>query len=395
MRRYLLALLLLAVPAVAAAPAAAKVRTGPAGNAFYTPPSPIPAAKHGDVIWARKLTGPAVLPAAKSNRLVLYRSVGSDGKPIAVSGIVSIPRGKAPRRGWPVITYAHGTTGVADACAPSLDSTSATVRNANAYIRPLLTRWLKAGYAVVRTDYQGLATPGVHEYLDGREEGRSVLDMARAARKLDRHLGKRVAISGHSQGGHAALWAAALAPSYTRELKVRGTVAFAPASHLQEQAALIPEISTPLGGLGGFAALALRAIDVEHPELGLPGGLTDRAAALYPLTLTDCLAQLAAPDSWGGLAGSEYFRSGYDRSGLLAAIGAGDPDDLRIRTPVVIEQGTGDGTVLPGFTQQLYKDYKQRGNNVTLKTYPGVTHGGIVTSAAKDASRRLRKWLKR
>jgi hypothetical protein len=40
---------------------------------------------------------------------VLYRSVGVDGKPIAVSGVVSLPKGKAPKSGWPVISYDHGT----------------------------------------------------------------------------------------------------------------------------------------------------------------------------------------------------------------------------------------------------------------------------------------------
>jgi dipeptidyl aminopeptidase/acylaminoacyl peptidase len=76
------------------------------------------------------------------------------------------------------------------------------------YDHALLNRWLKAGYAVVQTDYEGLGTPGDHPYLIGVSEGRSVLDMVRAARKLDSSLGKRVVIAGHSQGGHAALWAA-------------------------------------------------------------------------------------------------------------------------------------------------------------------------------------------
>ena len=48
----LLALLIPAAPAVAAK----KVRKGPAGLAFYTPPKKL-GAKHGDAIWARKLKG--------------------------------------------------------------------------------------------------------------------------------------------------------------------------------------------------------------------------------------------------------------------------------------------------------------------------------------------------
>ena len=57
-------------------------------------------------------------------------------------------------------------------------------RRLTAYVHSDLARWVKAGYAVVRTDYQGLGTPGVHGYLIGKDEGRSVLDIVRAARKV-------------------------------------------------------------------------------------------------------------------------------------------------------------------------------------------------------------------
>ena len=39
-----------------------------------------------------------------------------------------------------------------------------------------------------------------------------MLDVVRAARKLDKRLGSSVIIAGHSQGGQAALFAASLAP---------------------------------------------------------------------------------------------------------------------------------------------------------------------------------------
>src|SRR3954465_9868662 len=232
MRQFsaLLALLALLL-AIVVVPAAAKVKTGPAGDAFYTPPSTIPGKKHGDAIWARKVTGEPALKSAGANWKVLYRSVAADGKPIAVSGVVSVPKGKAPKKGWPVISYDHGTTGIADVCAPSRDSKSNPAHLYNSYVYPLLNRWLKAGYALVRTDYQGLGTPGIHQYLVGTSEGRSTLDIVRAARKLNSHVSNRFAISGHSQGGHAALWGAFLAPKWTPDLKRPGTGAFAPWPH--------------------------------------------------------------------------------------------------------------------------------------------------------------------
>jgi pimeloyl-ACP methyl ester carboxylesterase len=384
-----LALLVPAAPAVAAK----KVRKGPAGTAFYSPPSKLPGSKHGDAIWARKQTGPAALKSAKSNRLLLYRSTGIDGKPIAVSGTVSIPKGKKPKGGWPVISYGHGTTGIADACAPSRDAASSPAHAYVAYAYPLINRWLKAGFAVVRTDYQGLGTPGDHLFLNGPEEGRAMLDIVRAARKLDGSLSKRYAIAGHSQGGHAALWAASLAPSWTPELKLRGTEAFAPASHLGEQASLLPNIDAPLGGLGAFAAMVLRATDVANPQLGISAGLGDRATALYPQTRTACLGALAKADSFGGLKGTEFLRERSIPAPVQAAIGASDPEDLKIRTPVRIEQGSADTTVLPTFTEQLRDEYAKRGNPVTYTSYKDVTHGGVVDAAAKNATKFLAKRL--
>ena len=54
--------------------------------------------------------------------------------------------------------------------------------------------------------------------------------MVRAARNDDPTIGKRWASLGHSQGGHAALWASYLADDYAPELRDVGTAALAPAN---------------------------------------------------------------------------------------------------------------------------------------------------------------------
>jgi pimeloyl-ACP methyl ester carboxylesterase len=395
MSRLALVLSLLLLAALPAA-AAAKVPKGPSGTAFYKPPSPIPGKGHGGLIWARKLTGTAALKGGAGNRLVLYRSTGVDGKTVAVSGTVSIPKGKAPKGGWPVITWGHGTTGIADVCAPSRDSASNPAHTLINYAYPLLQRWLKAGYAVVRTDYEGLGTPGEHPYLIGRSEGYSMLDMVRAARKLDKRLGNKVIISGHSQGGQSALFAASLAPKWTPELKVRGTVALAPVSHLAEQVPLLKALTEP-GGLSGLAAMILRGIDAAAPQLGVSSGLSDRAAALYPQTLTKCLGQLGAADSFGSVAPADLLRSDVDTAPVAAALAQrADPDELTIRTPVQIQQGEADATVFKTFTDQLVAGYASKVKKLTYKTYPGVDHGGAVKNAksAKDATSYIRSHLR-
>jgi pimeloyl-ACP methyl ester carboxylesterase len=381
-RRVFLGILLCA--AVVAAPAQAAVRKGPAGTKFYSAPATLAKGGHGGLIWARTFTGRERLKGGARDVLVLYRSKGVDGRSTAVSGDVAIPRGKAPKAGWPVITWAHGTIGIADACAPTRLATPAQP--------PLLAQWLKRGYAVLRTDYQGLGTPDVNPYLSGTAEGRSVLDIVRAARKLDRRIGAKVIIAGHSQGGHAALWAASLAPKYTPELKVRGTVAFAPANHIGEQVALARSLASPGGGTTALGSLILRGADAADPALGVTNLLSDQAKALYPQTLTDCLPTLGASTSWGGLAPAQIFRSDADLAPLLAYLNQGvDPEDLSISTPVRVEQGTADTTVFPTFTGQLVTEYQQHHVPVTYKTYDGIDHGHVVTGApAADAT----KWIR-
>ncbi len=82
------------------------------------------------------VSGPPALRGAARTELVLYRSTGVTGKAVAVSGTVSIPKGTAPRGGWPVISYAHGTTGIADQCAPSRDAAGTSVHGYNSYVYP-------------------------------------------------------------------------------------------------------------------------------------------------------------------------------------------------------------------------------------------------------------------
>ena len=110
--------------------------------------------KHGDLIWARKVANP--LPQAGRTWTLLYRSTSIRGKAIGVSGFVMLPRGKPPKGGWPVVSWAHGTSGIADSCAPSRDPKGPYTF----YAAPQFGAWLKAGYAIANTDYEGLGTPG-------------------------------------------------------------------------------------------------------------------------------------------------------------------------------------------------------------------------------------------
>jgi pimeloyl-ACP methyl ester carboxylesterase len=363
---------------------------GPSGLKFYSP-GKLPAGPHGTLIWARPLHSPAALAHA-TNSTVLYKQVGVRGKLVAVSGIVSVPKGTPPKGGWPVITYAHGTTGIAPACAPSRDTgPSSGAHGADIGAAPLLNGWIKDGYAVVRTDYEGLGGPGVHPYLIGRSEGYGVLDIVRAARQLVPTLSNRIVISGHSQGGHAALWAASLAPRYTPDLHLLGTVAFAPQSHTAEEASLLRSI--PSTSLTGLSAMILRGLSVGYPSLDITSILTPQGAALYPQTLTKCLDALDQPNSLGGLPLNKLIDPNADLTPEIKDLALNDPENLKIKGPVLLEQGLADVTVIPAFDQALSQELAKNGAKVTYHTYAGVDHGGVLNAAAKDAAGFLRAHL--
>ena len=377
-RRALLALLSAAALALAATPATAAVPTGPAGDAFFTPPKKLPGKTHGDPIWTRKLTNAQTLDQARVNRLVLYRSTSVRGKSIAVSGSIHLPKGKAPKGGWPVITWAHGTSGLGDQCAPTRNPGEGVIAAFHTYIEPLLDRWLAAGYAVVRTDYEGLGTKGVHPYLVGVSEGRGVLDIVRAARKTYGSVGKRVVIGGHSQGGHAAVFAAAIAPKWTPDLNVRGTAAFAPFAQGDEIFAALRPSNQP-SRLTGYLAVIARGFDAAYPGLEVPSLLSNRGLELYPRTTSDCIPEITSNDSeFAKLAPKDLFREGADLDEVTRTAAANDPTDLKVTTPLLVEQGNSDTTVFPSFTTAMVGGLRKRGAKVTYRTHDNVDHTSVV-----------------
>jgi pimeloyl-ACP methyl ester carboxylesterase len=367
---------------VAAAPAAhAKVPKAPSGLKLYKPPANLRSYEQGDLIWARRVENP--LPQASRTWTLLYRSTSLRGRAIGVSGFLMLPNGKPPKHGWPVVSWAHGTSGIADSCAPSRDPDGPYT----AYAAPQFGAWLRAGYAIANTDYEGLGTPGVHPYLVGRSEGRGVVDIVRASRRIDGRLARRYVIAGHSQGGHAALFAAALAPKRAPELRLRGVAAFAPASHLDLLSRALPSFTSP-SGLSGLAALVLRGVSSVYPQIEPSEIASDRALALFPQVDRVCLGALNEPSSFGGIAPADLVRPGADLEPLNRRLAQQNPN-LRIEAPVLIAQGLADTTVLPPLTDELHDELRaRRRNRVRYLTYPGVEHVGVV-AAADQATRRF------
>src|SRR6185437_3883677 len=199
-----LTLLVSAIQAVAG-PAAGVLPSGPAAgdqelSPFYRWPGQLPT-EHGSLLREEPFPAQPEIADAGSALRILYTSTDVRWKSgiIPVSGTLHLPKGRPPQGGWPLLAWEHGTLGVADRCAPSW--AGHRPRDA-AYIN----EWLKHGFAVVSSDYQGLGGPGPHPYTIWEAEGRSVLDGIRAVTSAHRgEIANVVIVSGQSQGSGAAL----------------------------------------------------------------------------------------------------------------------------------------------------------------------------------------------
>lgn len=323
---------------------------------------PLAPGSPGQVIAVQEVEG---LDVDATVLRVLYHSRSLADEDIAVSGLIAVPRSPAGPGGRPVLSWAHGTTGIADECAPSKDPAGQGIE--------LLAPFLERGMAVVATDYEGLGTPGRHPYIVGESEGRGVLDIVRAARAL----GPRVAAStevviwGHSQGGHAALFANQIAGTWAPELDVVGTVAGAPPSHLPLLAVALRD--SPFRFYLGMVAAGWAAAypDADPADLLTPAGLerldeVDRG----------CAAGLAA--AWSDVPYSELVKADPATVEPWAdLLVENDPGYVPGVSPVLIIHGEQDEQIPVVSSQLLVERMCATGQVVLRRTYPGG-HTGVI-----------------
>ena len=384
MAAVMLALGFAACSASAASPTPTTAGVTAAGDrAFYTPPSPLPAAAPGTLIRSVRVTGVPGVPAGARVWRVLYHSTTIYGADEAESGYVIAPATPPPGAGYPVIAWAHGTSGFAAHCAPSLFAGARG--DSGLYLLPSLGRYLAAGYVVSAADYQGLGVAdGVHPYLLGSSEGRSVLDAARATRQLTGlRTADTVVIYGHSQGGHAALFAAEMAPTYAPELRVVGVVAAAPATGLST---LIAIVGTTAGAqFLPYSIPTAYSWTKTYTDLPASAVFTRAGDAFASAEVTHgCSDQVARAIAAQHLTPTGVFAAGAGSDPtVLAHARANDPGDVRTTVPMLVVQGTADETVPPPLTD-TYVTTKvcPIGDTVQYLHVPGATHGTVVFTAA-------------
>ena len=363
---------------------------------FYDVPDPLPAGQHGDLIKSESVENDQ---AVDTWRLV-FLSQDFQGDNIQSSGVLFVPKGAPPEGGWPLISLAHGTSGLPRTCAPSpLPFADLAWAGGGAfwdvpatYVYPEVAN--AAGFAVVMADYQGTGVAGPYSYLLGELTGKNVLDAALAAHQLlGDKLSDKTFVWGHSQGGQAAGWASQQVTAYAPGLSLLGTVLVAPAAELS---GLVQAVLDELYNVNQSAASAL--VMTAIPSFALNYGLDPKeilsaaGAATQEGVENVCLGtNLAVFEiaSLGGKKASDYLNlpGGQIPADWSAAIDAQDlgQDGAQLGSPALIANGLKDVIVPPEVTCAYFEDAAcANGDTVQYNTYANAGHLDVPDKAYDD-----------
>ncbi|MDI9663192.1 alpha/beta hydrolase [Acinetobacter baumannii] len=333
---------------------------------------------------------------AAESSILTYKMLGQSGQEVQATSLVFTPDTQPPVGGWPIVVWAHGTTGVADVCAPSKAALADSTKD-------LISKLLAAGYVVVAPDYEGLGTPGIHPFLNVKSEAFSITDAVVATRNYlsQRNLltSKKWVTVGHSQGGHAALGAAQYASR--AQLDYKGTVAVAPASNLgsilvdgEAQVANAP-IDIKIGTyaqLDTYTALVTAGIRNTQPSFDYGQVFTSQISSIAAQAENLCSGPLYgafyegmsnyAKDHNGTLDGFTRTQPNFMAVPLVKTFLEKDSQPLQVKvtTPIIIYQGIADPTVPKLATDLLIANATAVGTKINNYVTGNWDHGTAMSS---------------
>lgn len=335
---------------------------------------------------------------------VRYHSYDIAGRPTESTGTVIAPASVGENR--KVMTWCHGTTGLGDAACPSAAPDPASelktyfeIGSTTQYDYgvPGLQKFIDDGWVVCATDYQGLGTPGRHQYTVGRTNAIDAVRIVHAARELPVGAGTSFGTMGWSQGGAAAAAVAELTDKDYDGLTVVGSVPMSPGVP-------ISYVRVP-GGLGG--ALASGDVPPDGHLFMILSGL--QAAFPNDLSLEDFFTEvgLKVHDSGWNTQPVHHLSDALVRSNLhygpvmqinkaklpalMKAITESSASLVKANCPVFVTiDSQHDGSVVPVAAQTQYiTDAQALGSEVSSKEYPNDDHFSLPQSCVDDA----RAWL--
>jgi len=332
---------------------------------------------------------------AADSVVMTYKMLGVSGKEVQATALVFTPKAAAPVGGWPIVVWAHGTTGVADECAPSRSAL-------NSNVQVMIDQFLAAGYVVVAPDYEGLGEPmndQLHPFLNLKSESYAITDAVVAARNyLGSKVSKQWMTVGHSQGGHAALGAAQYASR--AQLDYKGTIANAPASNLAailqggENAVKDQPVGVQIQALpplDAFTSLIVAGMQGHQVSVSYADVFKADTAKIAPIAETECLDSvreallkgmtdyIALPEHSGSLSGYGRKQDNFMSIPVINnfLIKDSQPGTVKLNQPVIIYQGGQDATVPKAATDLLRASAEAKGTIIQYKPDAKWTHSSV------------------
>lgn len=402
MKKALAGLGLIVATLVASSAQSAEVALPP----FYQKVTQIqPNGPLGTVVAKEKIA--TAIPGADAWRIA-YVSSDLKNRPTISTGLVIAPKGKPPKGGRPIVAWGHGTTGTAQSCGPSqvLDP----AQDLNEYFLiggtsytdfgvPAGTDFIKLGYVLVATDYQGLGGGGSkHQYNISATQARDQIDSIRAVGSMGLSgNNKKAVIYGWSQGGGSVISALSL-PNYINQKKtafdgieIIGGVALAPqdlsdiipANVRSDDAAankMLQELVTQFSdNVFNFTHMAMSfwAIPGTYPELKMTDLFTAEGTKIINEVLSKKCMHAAADTISFNL--SDTYKTllnpqPANAKGWINALAETSVTADKPIAPVIIYYGTKDTTVPPMMGAAYQKAKCAIGGNVTRIELPGQSH---------------------
>lgn len=343
---------------------------------FYLAPEVVPA-EPGVII--RKQAVDTVLEA-RSWR-ILYTTLDAAGQITTASALLCLP--KNTQESYDLIVYCHQATGVEQRCAPSLHEKPAL---ALAGVRQALSK----GWAYLAPDYPGLGAEGVHPFLIGEPTAHSVLDAIKAVQSATvAKINNKTILWGYSQGGHAAAWAAGMAPDYAPEVKLDGIVLGSPALDPGQlfQASMDSPISRVIWALSAVSWSRLTGMPLSSAIK--PEAIASvRETAKHCFIGAEAIVGLSATDSMQGRPHSINPLQTEPFATMLQDNRA----PIELELPILFVQGGKDLTVPPTQSREVVRQMKASGVQVDYIEHERFDHLTGERAVVRDAISQIEKW---
>ncbi len=334
---------------------------------FYDTPDPLPEGKPSALIRSQEFDQYEI-PYSITAIRILYHSRSASGKDVAASGVVLFPYDKKPPAGgWPVIAWAHGSTGIARSCAPSL------MRNIG--YGPFLSMYVNLGYAVVAADYAGLGTRFRNAFLDGPSNATDLINSIPAARAAVPQLGARWVAMGKAEGGLTVV-AVADQENEIRDSGYLGAIAISDLASLREIYADSPRGSSSL--MLTSLAYGLKTVYPQFQETDM---LTPKGLALYHEIEQDCSEARTAPE----LPPDQVVKPGWESNAFVYQyFDRNDPGQMRAYGPILVISSVAPASKLATVTAQMIHRMCKQGDRIQWEQYPDPDPGDVIGDSVRD-----------